>query len=47
MTGIFTGLSAGAHTVSMWIQGVYGGGTKAALDPGCWETDHVVIEELK
>ncbi len=47
ITGIFTGLSAGAHTVSMWIQGALGGGTKAILDPGCWETDHVVIKELK
>ncbi len=47
ITGIFTGLPAGAHTVSMWIQGVYGGGTKAVLEPGCWETDHVVIKELK
>ena len=33
ITGIFTGLSAGAHTVSMWIEGYYGGGTKAVLDP--------------
>jgi hypothetical protein len=47
ITGIFTGLGAGTHTVSMWIQGLYAGGRQAMLDPGCWATDHVVVKELK
>jgi len=49
ITGIFTGLAAGNHTVSMWVQGVGvgGGGAGAQLDRGCWNTDHVVVKELK
>ena len=49
ITGIFTGLAASAHTVSMWIQAVGAGasGTGAQLDPGSWSTDHVVVKELK
>ncbi len=49
ITGIFTGLAAGAHTVSMWVQAVGAGasGTGAQLDPGSWSTDHVVVNELK
>jgi hypothetical protein len=46
ITGIFTGLAAGNHTVSMWIQGQGGNGT-AWLDQGCWGTDSVVVKELK
>jgi hypothetical protein len=49
ITGIFTGLAASAHTVSMWVQAVGAGasGTGAQLDPGCFSTDHVVVKELK
>ena len=49
ITGIFTGLAASAHTVSMWVQAVGAGasGTGAQLDPGCLSTDHVVVKELK
>ena len=49
ITGIFTGLAATTHTVSMWIQAkeAGGSGTGAQLDPGCWSTDHVVVKELK
>jgi hypothetical protein len=49
ITGIFTGLAAATHTVSMWIQasGAGASGTGAQLDPGCWSTDHVVVKELK
>jgi len=49
ITGIFTGLAASGHTVSMWVQAVGAGasGTGAQLDPGCWSTDHVVVKELK
>jgi hypothetical protein len=49
ITGIFTGLAAATHTVSMWVQAAGAGasGTGAQLDPGCWSTDHVVVKELK
>ena len=49
ITGIFTGLAASAHTVSLWVQAVGAGasGTGAQLDPGCFSTDHVVVKELK
>ncbi len=47
ITGVFTGLAAGNHTVSMWVHGVGGGGTGGQLDQGCWNTDHVVVKELK
>jgi hypothetical protein len=47
--GVFTGLAAGAHTVSMWVQAVGPGasGTGAQLDPGCFSTDAVVVNEFK
>jgi hypothetical protein len=47
MTGIFTGLGAGSHTVSVWVAGAFNGGTSAYVDPGCWGSDHVVIKEFK
>ncbi|MBN2508551.1 MAG: hypothetical protein JXQ71_17875 [Verrucomicrobia bacterium] len=47
ITGIFTGLGTGTHTVNMWICGSYAGGRQAMLDTGCWGTDHVVVKELK
>ena len=46
ITGIFTGLSSGTHTVSIWVRGVNGSGTSAFVDPGCWSTDHIVIKEF-
>jgi hypothetical protein len=45
-TGIFTGLSAGSHTVSMWVKGV-SSGTTAMVDPGCWTDDHIIIKEFR
>jgi hypothetical protein len=47
ITGIFTGLSAGNHTVSIWVKGCWGGGSSAYLDPGSFDSDHTVIKELK
>jgi hypothetical protein len=47
MTGIFTGLDTGTHTVSIWARAASYGGTYAAVDPGCWQTDHAVVKELK
>ncbi|MCX6916118.1 MAG: hypothetical protein NT167_24255, partial [Verrucomicrobia bacterium] len=49
ITGIFTGLAASTHTVSMWVQAVGAGasGTGAQLDPGCFATDSVVVKEFK
>lgn len=47
ITGIFPGLLPGNHAVSMWIQGVGGGGAGAQLDQGCFSTDSVVVKEFK
>jgi hypothetical protein len=49
ITGIFTGLPATTHTVSMWVQAADAGGSGmgALLDLGCLATDHVVVKELK
>ena len=49
ITGIFTGLAANTHTVSVWVQAkeVSGSGTGAQLNPLCFPTDHVVVKELK
>lgn len=46
MGGLFTGLSQGPHTVSMWAQ-VANGTTASTVmyDPGCWSSDQVVIKE--
>ena len=45
ITGIFTGLTGGTHTVNMWVKGVHGSGGGAMYDHGCFRTDHVVIKE--
>ena len=49
ITGVFTGLGAGAHIVSMWVQAKEAGGSGvgAQLDPGCFATDSVVVKEFK
>lgn len=46
MGGLFTGLSQGTHTVSLWAQ-VANGTTASTVmyDPGCWSSDQVVIKE--
>jgi len=45
--GIFTGLDAGSHTVSIWVSSSLNTGTNAMVDPGCWSTDHIVVMEFK
>lgn len=47
ITGIFTGLAAGSHTVSMWVKSTTGTGTSAAVDPGSFGDDHIVVAEYK
>ena len=46
ITGLFTNLATGAHTISLWVEGINGSGTGATYDPGCCAADHVVVEEL-
>jgi hypothetical protein len=46
ITGIFTGLGVGSHTVSMWVKGATSG-TTAMVDPGCWTDDHVIAKEFR
>ena len=47
ITGIFTGLSKGTHTVSLWVRAAQAGGsgTDAQWDSGCWSDDYVVVHE--
>ncbi|MEN8230770.1 MAG: collagen-like protein [Bacteroidota bacterium] len=47
ITGIFTGLTAGTHTVSMWVAGTSGTTTNLMTDPGCWSSDVVIVREYK
>jgi hypothetical protein len=47
ITGIFTNLMAGTHTVSLWAVGANGDATNAMWDPGCWSSDHVVVKEME
>lgn len=47
ITGIFSGLAAGTHSVSVWAAGTYGAGTDVLVNPGCWSNDHVVLKELR
>lgn len=47
ITGIFTNLLAGTHTVSMWVKTSAGTATDVMWDPGCWSSDHVVIKEME
>jgi hypothetical protein len=47
MSGIFPGLLTGTHTVSVWVRTFYGTGTEVRVDPGCWQSDHVIVREIK
>jgi hypothetical protein len=48
--GVFSGLSAGNHTVSMWVRSggpSFSTGTGAYYNPGCWLGDYVIVREIK
>ncbi len=45
MQGVFDNLGAGTHTVSMWVESSGTTGSGGMWDPGCWSSDHVLIEE--
>ena len=50
ITGVFSGLSAGPHTVSLWARAVNGTGTSAMWDAGCFNsfgTNNVLVKEFK
>lgn len=46
MTAIFSNLSTGSHTVGVWVFGANGSGSGAYIDPGCWDSTHVIVKEL-
>jgi hypothetical protein len=46
LMGVFPGLSVGSHSVSMWVIGANGPGSSAFVDPGCWGSAMVVVQEL-
>jgi hypothetical protein len=46
MAGFFSGLEPGQHTASIWVRTSTGGsGTQAMVDPGCWNTDVLIVRE--
>jgi hypothetical protein len=47
ITGVFPSVSAGTHTVSIWMRGMNGGGRSAWVDNGCWSSDYVIVREFK
>lgn len=44
--GIFENLAPGTHTASMWVRTFYGTGTQAMVDPGCWQSDVLIVQEV-
>lgn len=46
ISGIFTGLSAGPHTVSIWVRQYYGTASNAYVNPGGWRAQWI-IKEIK
>ena len=47
LVGAFSGLSTGTHTVSIWVKVFMGAGNYARINPNCWDTDVVIIKEVK
>jgi hypothetical protein len=47
ITGIYTGLSTGTHTISIWVIGAGGSGTNGGVDPGCFSDDHIIAREVQ
>ncbi|HBE43016.1 MAG TPA: hypothetical protein DDW27_17795 [Bacteroidales bacterium] len=48
ISGVFTGLSAGTRTISMWVRASGSGtGTGAQINPGSWAGDYIIVEEIK
>jgi len=46
ITGLFHNLAVGPHTASMYVNVAWlGSGTNAQVNPGGWETDHLVVKE--
>lgn len=46
-TGIFDSLAPGEHTLSIWAEATNGGtATGVRVDPGCFSTDHVIVQEF-
>jgi hypothetical protein len=50
INGVFNGLSASTHTVSLWARGSNGNATDAYYDPGCYNSagiNNVLIKEYR
>ncbi len=48
ITGVFSGLGPGTHTVSLWAKTFYSTATDAYYDPGCWNdyANSVIVKEF-
>ena len=47
ITGLFTGLSAGSHTVSIWVYSYNGTAASPTVNPGNFTAPHLVVKEFK
>ena len=50
ITGTFSGLSTGTHTVSVWVKTSSGTATDAYIDPGCYNSsgvNTVIVKEYR
>jgi len=44
-TGVFPGLSAGNHQVTVWAYSWWGTAGQTCVDPGCFQTDQILVKE--
>lgn len=44
-TGVFPGLAAGNHQVTVWAQSWYSSAGQTCVDPGCFQTDQILVKE--
>ena len=44
-TGYWQGLSAGDHTISLWVRTANGTATTAIMNPGGWSSNDVIVKE--
>lgn len=44
-SGYWQGLTAGTHTVSLWVRTANSGSTGATMNPGGWASNDIIIKE--
>jgi hypothetical protein len=46
-TGVFPGLAAGNHQVTVWAKSWWGTAGETCVDPGCFQTDQILVKEYQ